>query len=406
MRLAQMDLISLFGNLIPDIQYIIINYYHGSLYVLGESESKYDWFRLVKENFGQTYSREIYCEYDLNKIYLANCWEEKTRMVSKGNRMLMQIDERTVMPFKIINRPDFIVECLGPIVFPSDVVRIDCGLMYIMVELVGSIVIAFGDSFDRLRVEDFEEIGKMPMNIAEIASTYLETLVLLTDGRLMCYTKRMGASDNSFQFIEGLPGKVVKVACGLKHSAIVLEDGRLMTSGWNCYGQLGRSYTDSYTLFFREVSNIPRNIVRVVCTHYNTFILLSDGVVMGCGNNDWGQLGLLDTTDRFELQIIKDIPKNVANISGGDCFSVIQLTDGTLLSCGYNYNNQLGFKPDIPLKKYTEKFTSIGYAQKNVGRVICGDYFLLIQQRDGNMIIHGLSDYRNKDNYQMGLHLA
>ncbi|AYV83348.1 MAG: regulator of chromosome condensation-like protein [Hyperionvirus sp.] len=413
--IAELDLGSLFRNLILDIQYIIINYYHGAIYILDDSEIKCDWGRLLKENFGQNYDKDIYCSDDLNRIYLGNCCQEKINIVSRGAMMLVQINERMVTVYRIVRYRNgatlvqsFELVCLGVLEFAKEIVRISCGSKHVVVQLVDRVVMAQITILEEIKMDQFKEIGGIPMNIADISSGFNHALFLLTDGRLMLYAGEMG----KIPFVKDLPGKVVKISCGTDHSAIVLEDGRLLTSGSNWYGQLGDKvrWDKGRSLYtysdFHEVNNLPRNIVRLVCTHYNTFILFSDGVLMACGYNGWGELGIVDTSSWLEFRIIKDVPKKIANINGGDCFSVIQLTDGTLLSTGYNDNYQLGYqyKYKYKNKNFRSKYSPIMHPEKNISRIICGDYFLLIHHTDNNLTTHGLKSFKN-DDYQLKLRL-
>ena len=72
----------------------------------------------------------------------------------------------------------------------------------------------------------------------------------------------------------------------------------------------------------------------------NLFIKNKDGYIYGIGKNNYGQLGLGDTTDRTTFTKI-DID-NVKNIYYNGEHSFIIKNDGTLWGCGYNSYGQLG----------------------------------------------------------------
>src|ERR1700733_3078167 len=93
---------------------------------------------------------------------------------------------------------------------------------------------------------------------------------------------------------------------------------------------------------FQEIKGIPKNISEVICGFYHTIIKLTDGTLMSCGYNEYGQLGHGDRSITNIFEEIKGIPKNISEVICGGYHTIIKLTDGTLMSCGYNFSGQLG----------------------------------------------------------------
>ncbi|AYV82940.1 MAG: hypothetical protein Hyperionvirus3_86 [Hyperionvirus sp.] len=390
----ELDSVALFRNFIPDIQYIIISYYHDLIHILPR-HIKHDWFRLLRENYAQTYSKDVFSNDDLNQIFIQNCRDEKKNIIIRRDMMLIRVDPRTIIVYRISQTREIPATyhelvCLGPVEYPADIIRFSCENNYLIIQSTHTIVKAEISIWDTLKLSEFKEIRGIPMNIAEMNSADYQTLILLTDGRLMLFCCRSG----DLWRVKNLPGKVVKIACGTSHAAILLDDGRLMTGGTNLYGQLGRKSKKigpvmSELFDFREVVNIPGNIVNIVCTFHNTFVLFSDGVLMGCGNNSWCQMGRFPRTNVDTFEIITGLPKNIASINGGNCYTVIQLTDGILLYAGYNENHIMAIKHE----NFIEKFSPMGNPEQNLGQVICGHFFLVIQQNDTNLVTHGINHY-------------
>ena len=81
------------------------------------------------------------------------------------------------------------------------------------------------------------------------------------------------------------------------HSLILKSDGTLWGCGDNSYGQLGLGDTANRNTFTQITTNTD-NIKSVCCGYYHTFILENDGTLWCCGRNNYGQLGLGDTTNR------------------------------------------------------------------------------------------------------------
>ena len=120
-----------------------------------------------------------------------------------------------------------------------------------------------------------------------------------------------------------------------------MTDGRILNCGYNGYGQLGHGDTANKTRF-EQVNGIPAAIYEVGCGDYYTMIRFRNGNVMSCGFNSSGQLGHGDTANKTVFEEIKAIPKNISEMSCGDRHMMIRLTDGKLMSCGYNYFGHLG----------------------------------------------------------------
>jgi len=133
-----------------------------------------------------------------------------------------------------------------------------------------------------------------------------------------------------------------------KSSAMIRSDGVLLTIGANNYGQLGLGDTvDRYTP--RRVgsdtnwSKISANkwrgsAVRVIDFH---IALKNNGTLWSWGRNDLGQLGLGDTTQRTSpVQI--GVVTTWSKIAVGNANVSAIRTDGTLWSWGYNADGRLG----------------------------------------------------------------
>ena len=104
---------------------------------------------------------------------------------------------------------------------------------------------------------------------------------------------------------------IVSVAGGEKNSSMFLDnEGNLFTCGLNGFGQLELGDKNNSNTP-QKVENIPP-ISSLPSSHYtNDFFQIVDfeGRVWSCGNNECGQLGLGDTVDRIEFEMVNDLPK-------------------------------------------------------------------------------------------------
>ena len=95
-----------------------------------------------------------------------------------------------------------------------------------------------------------------------------------------------------------------------KHSLLLKNDGTLWSCGLNNYGQLGLGDDYNRTTFTQVTTNI-NDIKEIYCGDYHTIILENDGTLWGCGYNEYGQLGLGDTTNRTTFTQITTNTDNI-----------------------------------------------------------------------------------------------
>ena len=168
-------------------------------------------------------------------------------------------------------------------------------------------------------------------------------------------------------------------------SFILKNDGTLWGCGLNSHGQLGLGDTNYRTTFTQIITNAD-NIKSVYCGRCHTFILKNDGILWGCGRNDYGQLGLGDTNNRTTFT---KIINNVKSVYCGGYHTLILKNDNTLWGCGDNEYGQLGLGD----KTYRNTFTQITTNTNNIKSVYCGHYHALILKNDGTLWICGWNDY-------------
>ena len=88
-----------------------------------------------------------------------------------------------------------------------------------------------------------------------------------------------------------LADNVRLAALGANHSIIVKYDGTVWVSGSNTYGQLGLGDNTQRTKF-TQLTGIDGNLIKQVgCNQTATHILLNNGILLNCGQNNYGQLG-------------------------------------------------------------------------------------------------------------------
>ena len=129
-----------------------------------------------------------------------------------------------------------------------------------------------------------------------------------------------------------------KVAAGGGHGMALHWKGRVLTWGWNAFGQLG----DGTTVDKNLPTAVPiKSVVAIAGGGEHSLAQTKDGKLWAWGSNYGGQLGtggppaIVTTPQPVGL-------KGVVSFVGGDGHTLAILSDGTVWAWGSNANGQLG----------------------------------------------------------------
>ena len=222
------------------------------------------------------------------------------------------------------------------------------------------------------------------------------TLILKNNGTLWGCGRndygQLGLGDESnrttlTQIISNI-NDVKSVYCGYTHTLILKNNGTLWGCGRNDYGQLGLGDTNSRST--PALIGINTNDIKsVYCGHDYTLILKNNGTLWGCGKNDYGQLGLGDTTNRSTFTLIGINTNDIKSVYCGGNYTIILKNDGTLWGCGRNDYGQLGLGDTAN----RSTFTIIGVNTNNVKSICCGYYHTFMLKNDSTLCVCGRNDY-------------
>ena len=186
-------------------------------------------------------------------------------------------------------------------------------------------------------------------------------------------------------------GDVKQIACGELHTFILKNDGSVWSCGYNYNGQLGLGDTADRNVFTQVTTNINNDVKQIVCGSHHTFILKNDGTVYSCGNNEYGELGLNDTTNKTVFtQVTTNINNDVKQIACGSQHAFILKNDGSVWACGYNKYGQLGLGDIINKYTFNQITTNIN---NDVKQIACGYDFTFILKNDGSVYSCGRNNY-------------
>jgi alpha-tubulin suppressor-like RCC1 family protein len=186
-------------------------------------------------------------------------------------------------------------------------------------------------------------------NWKSIACGYRHTVAIKTDGTLWSWGINFyGALGVNNTTIRSTPVTTLlggnnwkSIAGGSNYTVAIKTDGTLWSWGRNEFGQLGVNNT---TQRLTPVTTLlgGTNWKSIACGDTHTVAIKTDGTLWTWGTNTFGQLGVNDTTNRSTPVTTLLGGNNWKSIAGGSNYTVAIKTDGTLWSWGINFGGRLG----------------------------------------------------------------
>ena len=165
---------------------------------------------------------------------------------------------------------------------------------------------------------------------------------------------------------------------GGDHSIIKRDNGVLVGSGLNDSGQLGLGHYKN-KFIFTPITKSPTNILEIVCGRNHTIIRLMDNTLMSCGSNNAGQLGLGDFENRNVFTVIKGLPANIVQVKCGSEYSVLLLSNGKMMLSGKDiFKRPIKKNIFVPVKDLD-----------NVKKITCGHSHIIIKFNDDSVLSRG-----------------
>ena len=237
-------------------------------------------------------------------------------------------------------------------------------------------------------------------DVNQVACGLYHTYIIKNDGSVWsCGNNndgQLGLNDNNTrttftQVTTNINNDVKQISCGTYHAFILKNDGSVWSCGYNTYGQLGLNDNNTRTTFTQVTTNINNDVKQISCGNNHTVILKNDGSSLwSCGLNDYGQLGLGDTTNKITFTQVK-MHIDIKQIACGDNHTVVLENDGSVWSCGRNNYGQLG-TPVVT--EYNNVFNQVTTNINNdVTQIACGKEYTYIIKNDGSLWVCGNNYY-------------
>ncbi len=217
---------------------------------------------------------------------------------------------------------------------------------------------------------------------------------------------QMPAIENEYQTSAG-----IKADCGNYYE---IQDGILKGCGENQYGQLGIGTSDDSVTYHEEPVVIAENVVHVDLSIGGFTIYLNDkNELYGMGKNDSGQLGQsIEGKDRWSHECFVTEPvliaEDVKYAVGGSNFILILKQDGILYGLGDNANGQLGDGTAKPVRgeRYGSGATPFSSElvpiMKKISYIACDSYTAAAIREDGTLFTWGDNSYGEIGNRTKG----
>ena len=281
----------------------------------------------------------------------------------------------------------------------SSAIAVACGLLHTAVLLADGTVRTFGkNSNGQLGVNDTTN-RSTPVQVFGISSSATavacggyHTVVLLGDGTVRTFGQgafgQLGVNDTTNRStpvqVFGISSSATAVAGGSGHTVVLLADGTVRTFGRGFLGALGVN-TGADQLTPVQVFGISSSATAVAGGGYKTVVLLADGTVRTFGQGAGGQLGVNDTTDRYTPVQVFGISSSATGVAGGQAFTAVLLTDGTVRTFGRNDDGQLGVNNTTSRQTPVQVFG----ISSSATAVACGRFHTVVLLGDGTVRTFG-----------------
>jgi hypothetical protein len=210
-----------------------------------------------------------------------------------------------------------------------------------------------GDSLRLRQLKPLQVLGALVgLRVVQVSAGNGYTAVVTADGQLYTfgngYSGQLGCGtiDNSAE--QKLPTRVlanervVAVACGDRHTVVLTAKGAVFTCGSASYGQLGHPQYDSLFLPQQVEALADYQVVRVAAGCFHTAVLTDNGVVLSFGLNHCKQLGrTLPTMEMDYLPGKVDLlTERAVNVVAGGNGTGVLTEQGRLVTIGgYDLGN-------------------------------------------------------------------
>ncbi|KAL7982105.1 hypothetical protein Chor_001162 [Crotalus horridus] len=229
------------------------------------------------------------------------------------------------------------------------------------------------------------------------------TLLLLADGSLAsCGDNAQGQLGKTLSAgrrrcylpepIQALEAQMsIYISCGKEHSLAISNQGRVFSWGAGGFGQLGTGILEN-SLIPKKIDSLSMyNVIQIACGQYHSIALTKDGRVFSWGQNIHGQLGLgkglPSQATPCNISSLAGIP--VAQVAAGGAHSFVLSHSGVVYGWGRNNAHQLGLNQRTSKEQIFKPYSIGALRNLEVTYVSCGNEHTAVLTKSGCVFTFG-----------------
>ncbi|XP_037258063.1 secretion-regulating guanine nucleotide exchange factor isoform X4 [Falco rusticolus] len=199
---------------------------------------------------------------------------------------------------------------------------------------------------------------------------------------------------------------VKSITGGGGHSAVITGSGGLFVCGHNKDGQLGLNHTEDVLCFTLCTALSGFCVKQVACGWDFTIILVGSGLVLSCGSNNFGQLGVPQISGPCLIpQKIESLKEKVVDVAAGLRHALAATESGLVLQWGTGMASQAkraNQGKTLPLFLTAKEPCKVtGLEDVKVKTVAASSYHSVLLTDTGKVFTWGRADYG-----QLGRHVV
>ena len=167
------------------------------------------------------------------------------------------------------------------------------------------------------------------------------------------------------------------------HTVALTEEGHCFTWGWNWCGQLGTGGTGNrYTPFRVDLDG--QKVVAIAAGYEHTAVVTSSAQAWAWGSNTYGQLGA-GKLPRNDLLPVRMNLSAAISVAAGSWHTLLVTAGGVCVSTGHNRYGQLGLGHFVKMQQPTE----VHLHGERVGATAAGEFHSAALSQGGDLWLWG-----------------
>lgn len=187
---------------------------------------------------------------------------------------------------------------------------------------------------DGAKIKKISVFGKRKMFLTETNEIYLGGMDF------------MSSKIDGYINFETINNNIISINLGANHCIIMDEKKDIYGLGDNTYGELGpnKLSLNKFTLMKFEHLNSP--IAKIACGARHTLILLENGELYCLGDNSEGQCFGYTARISFPIQVTMDLKERIVDCYCGYTHNLIVLENGDVMTWGDASGGKLGYNEE------------------------------------------------------------